>query len=98
MLIGVDTDWFISAPEFQETYLTSILKNMDVAVFDAIKAVADGTFAGGVYVGTLANSGVGIAPFHEYEDQVPDFIKGELELIQANLIAGTITVDGVLGL
>ena len=97
MLIGVDTDWFISAPEFQETYLTSILKNMDVAVFDACKAVADGTFAGGVYVGTLTNNGVGIAPFHEYEDQVPDALAKELEDIEADLIAGTITVDGVLG-
>ncbi|MBC7234001.1 MAG: extracellular solute-binding protein [Chloroflexi bacterium] len=98
MLIGVDTDWYISAPEFKEVYLTSILKNMDVAVFDAIKAVADGTFKGGVYVGTLKNNGVGIAPFHEFDAKVPESLKAELEQIKADLIAGKITVNGVLGL
>ncbi|MDH7485642.1 MAG: phosphate/phosphite/phosphonate ABC transporter substrate-binding protein [Anaerolineae bacterium] len=96
MLIGVDTDWYISAPEFKETYLTSILKNMDVAVFDAIKAVADGTFKGGVYLGTLKNNGVGIAPFHEFEAKVPADLKAEIEQARKDLIAGKITVDGVL--
>jgi basic membrane protein A len=96
MLIGVDTDWYVSAPEFQKTYLTSILKNMDVAVFDAIKAVQDGTFKGGAYVGTLKNNGVGIAPFHEFDAKVPAALKAEIEQAKKDLIAGTITVDGVL--
>jgi basic membrane protein A len=97
MLIGVDTDWYVSAPEFKETYLTSILKNMDVAVFDAIKAVVDGTFKGGVYVGTLANDGVGISPYHEFDGAVPADLKAEIEQAKADLIAGKITVSGVLG-
>jgi len=96
LLIGVDTDWYVSAPEFKEVYLTSILKNMDVAVFDAIKAVQDGTFKGGVYVGTLKNNGVGIAPFHELDAKVPADLKAEIEQARKDLIAGTITVDGVL--
>jgi basic membrane protein A len=90
MLIGVDTDWYISAPEYKEVYLTSIMKNMDVAVFDTIKAVVDGTFKGGKYVGTLKNNGVGIAPFHEFEDKVPAELKAELEQIKADIIAGKI--------
>lgn len=98
MLIGVDTDWYISAPEFKEVYLTSVVKNMHVAVFDACKAVATGAFKGGVYVGTLKNNGVGIAPFHEFDAQVPASLKAELEEIKAALIDGTITVNGVLGL
>ena len=53
------------------SYLTSVMKNMDVAVFNAIKAVADGTFKGGTYVGTLKDDGVGIAPFHDFESKVP---------------------------
>ncbi|MBC7262957.1 MAG: extracellular solute-binding protein [Chloroflexi bacterium] len=98
MLIGVDTDWYISAPEFKEVYLTSVVKNMHVAVFEACKAVALGNFKGGVYVGTLKNNGVGIAPFHEFDAKVPDSLKAELEEIKAALIDGTITVNGVLGL
>jgi len=98
MLLGVDTDWYISAPEFQPIYLSSVLKNMDVAVFEAAKAVANGTFSGGTYVGTLKNDGVGIAPFHEYASEVSADMSAELDSIKADLIAGTLTVDGVLGL
>ena len=64
MIIGVDSDWYVSAPEFKDVVLTSVMKNMDVAVFNAIKAVADGSFTGGTYTGTLKDDGVGIAPFH----------------------------------
>ena len=97
MLIGVDTDWYISAPEFKETYLSSVMKMIDVAVYDAIEMVVDDTFKGGVYVGTLQNEGVGIAPFHEFEGDVSADLQAEIEQAKADLIAGTITVGGVLG-
>ena len=79
MLIGVDTDWYVSAPELKETYLTSIVKRMDVAVFDAIKQVLDGTFAGGTYLGTLANNGVGISPYHAFDSAVTADLKAEIK-------------------
>ena len=90
MMIGVDTDWYISAPEYKDVYLTSVLKNMDVAVFEAVKSVVEGKFKGGVYVGTLANNGVGIAPFHNFEDKVPADLKAELEQVKQGIIDGTI--------
>ncbi len=90
MMIGVDTDWYVSAPEFKEVYLTSILKNMDVAVYDAIQAVVDGTFQGGVYLGTLANDGVGLAPFHDFDAQIPKELKDELDQLRQDIIAGKV--------
>lgn len=45
MVVGVDTDWTVSAAEYSDVVLTSVLKNMNVAVFEAIKSVQDGTFA-----------------------------------------------------
>jgi basic membrane protein A len=69
---------------------------MDVAVFDAIKSLTRGTFKGGVYVGTLKNNGVGIAPYHEFESKIPDTLKAEVEQVKKDLIDGKITVDGVL--
>ncbi len=90
MLIGVDTDWCVSAEEYCPVVLTSVMKNMDVAVRDAIKMAVEGTFQGGTYVGTLANGGVGIAPFHEFDDDVPAELKAELEEIQQGIIDGTI--------
>ncbi len=91
-IVGVDTDWYVSAPEFQAIELTSVMKNMDVAVYDTIKAAKDGTFKGGTYVGTLANNGVGLAPFHNFDSQVPSTLKSELDQIKADIISGKITI------
>jgi basic membrane protein A and related proteins len=61
-IIGVDTDWTVSSPDYADITFTSVMKNMDVAVLNAIKAEYDGTFQGGVFVSTLANEGVGLPP------------------------------------
>lgn len=87
-LIGVDTDWTVSSPEYTNVLLTSVLKKMDVAVFEAIEMVVDGTFSGGLFVGTLANDGVGIAPFHQLANQVPSELQAELDEIRQAIIAG----------
>jgi hypothetical protein len=92
MLVGVDVDWCVSAPEFCDVTLTSVLKNMDVAVFTSIQQAIEGTFEGGFYVGTLANDGVGIAPFNEFEDDVPDELKAELAELRQGIAQGTVAV------
>jgi len=91
-MVGVDTDFYVSAPEFKEIYLTSVLKNMDMAVLSSIEAGVEGTFEGGFYVGTLDNNGVGIAGFHEFEDDVPAELAAELEEIKQGIIDGTIDI------
>jgi len=88
-IVGVDTDWTISASEYTSVMLTSVMKNMNVAVFDAIKAAKDGTFKGGIYVGTLANGGVGLAPVAGASAE----LKAELEAIQKALIDGSLKVQ-----
>ncbi len=98
MIIGVDADWYLTVPDSKEVFLTSVIKNIDVGVYEAIKSVADGTFKGGTYVGTLKDGGVGIAPFHDFESKVPATLQAELDQIKADIISGKITVDGVLGL
>jgi putative multiple sugar transport system substrate-binding protein len=89
-LIGVDTDMTVSAPEFADVILTSVLKNMDVAVFLTAESVVDGSYAGGIFVGTLDNDGVGLAPFNQLEDMVPDAVKDSLADLTAGIIAGDI--------
>lgn len=60
-IVGVDTDWKVSASEYADIVLTSVLKNMDVAVYEQISAINDGNWAGGGnYIGTLENDGVGV--------------------------------------
>jgi len=85
-IVGVDTDWTVSAAEYTDIVLTSVMKNMNVAVFDAIKAAKEGTFKGGIYVGTLANGGVGIASVAGASAE----LKSELEAIQKALIDGSL--------
>ncbi|MGH2694628.1 MAG: BMP family lipoprotein [Actinomycetota bacterium] len=92
-VIWVDTDGCVSVREFCDLFLTSIKKNMDVAVFDTIQAAVEGSFEGGLYVGTLENDGVGIAPFHEFEDEVPEELKSEIGQLRDGIIDGSISVE-----
>jgi basic membrane protein A and related proteins len=48
------------------------------------------------YVGTLENGGVGIAPFHNFEDKVSDSLPGELDDVKAGIIDGSIPVKSYL--
>ena len=89
-LIWVDTDGYVST-DFGSITLTSVEKKMDNATFDVIASVQDGTFAGGNYVGTLENAGVGISPFHDFDSQVPDELKAELDALREAIIAGELS-------
>ena len=93
-LVWVDTDGCVSAEEFCDLFLTSVMKNMDVAVFDSIEAAINDEFEGGLYTGTLENEGVDIAPYHEFEDEIDDDLKTQVEDIRQQIIDGEITVGG----
>ena len=71
-------------------FLTSVMKNMDVAVNDVIQAGADDSFEGGTNLGTLENDGVGIAPFHEFDDEVPQEVKDRVDELRQMIIDGEI--------
>ena len=60
-IIGVDADFTLTAPEFADITLTSIMKLMDASIYDVISDLLNDTFAGGLYIGTLENGGVGLA-------------------------------------
>jgi basic membrane protein A len=88
-IIGVDKDWTVSASEYTDVILTSVLKNISVAVYDATKAAVDGTFKGGVYVGTLANNGVGLAAVSGASAD----LTAALEKLKADIISGAVSVS-----
>jgi hypothetical protein len=90
--IGVDADQTRTEPELADVYLTSVVKQVDVAVFEAVKSINNGSFVGGEnFIGTLINGGVGLAPFNEYEAAVPDQLKADLATIQAGLMIDAIS-------
>ncbi len=98
MIIGVDADWYNTAPEYKEVVLTSVLKRVDVAVFNSIKDAVDGKFAGGTVTYALKDSGVDLAPFHDFDSQVSADLKSQLEQLKKDIISGAVTVNGVLGI
>ncbi len=59
-----------------------------------IKQTMDGKYAGGTFVGTLANGGVGLAPLHSFDAEVPAKLKAELKAVEAGVIDGSIKIGG----
>jgi basic membrane protein A len=97
LIIGVDNDWYESAPEYKSVILTSVMKKINVAVFNTIKDGMDGKFTGGTVTYTIKDGGVDMAPFHDFDSQVSAELKAEIEAAKAALIDGSLTVDSVLG-
>lgn len=89
-IIGVDNDWTVSEPTYADIILTSIMKNNDVSVVQVVKAIEDGTFTGGIHVGTLETGDVGIAPFYELDALISEQVKADLEQIKNQIIDGSI--------
>jgi phosphate/phosphite/phosphonate ABC transporter binding protein len=97
-VIGVDADQTQTAPEYKDVYLTSVLKKMDVSIVEVVGMMIDGTFEGGTnFISTLANGGVGLAPFYDYDDKVPQELKDELAAIEQGIIDGSISTGWPVG-
>jgi basic membrane protein A len=92
-VIWVDIDGCVSVPDSCSLFLTSVEKHMDVAVFETMNSVIEGTFEGGLYVGTLANDGVGISEYHEFDAEVPQELKDRIEELKQGIISGEVSVD-----
>lgn len=93
-IIWVDSDGYDTlAPEYRPILLTSVLKNTGSAVVAIVKSSMDGTFSNSPYVGTLENSGVDIAPYHDLASAVSVSLRAEIDQLRAAIIAGTIRVS-----
>ena len=87
--IGVDADQYNEAPGF---VLSSMVKRVDNAVFDAIVRAKEKRFAGGIYQFGLAQDGVGYVYDDRNQALIPDAVRARLEQLKAEIIAGRIQV------
>ncbi len=94
--IGVDTDQAISLSEYAGAIITSAEKVIDVAVLETFKKNSGGDTGGENFVGTLANAGVRISPFHEFDSQISAELKGEIEALSAAIADGSVKVSDYL--
>ncbi|MBN9606057.1 MAG: BMP family ABC transporter substrate-binding protein [Actinomycetales bacterium] len=95
-MVGVDADLTETDPDSASLFLTSILKQIKVAVAEVTKEASSGSLDYSPYIGTLGNSGVGIAPFHDFESKVKPELSGEVDAIAEGIIGGTIPVKSYL--
>jgi basic membrane protein A len=84
--IGVDTDQWETVPEAHPCLISSAMKLITPGVYDLITLAKNGEFPGGLYFGE-----VGLAPFHDFESQIPQEVKDKLDEIDAGLKDGSIT-------
>lgn len=91
--IGVDSDqWMTSDASLRPYILTSMLKRVDVAVYQSINAVVDDNFVGGVRTFSLVDDGVGYSTSGGFVDDIAD----QLEDYKQQIIDGDIVVPATL--
>jgi len=81
------------APKYCSLFLSTVTKGIVKSVEDSVKAAADGSFKGSNYEGTLANGGVTLAPYHDWDSKIPSSLKSEIETIKQGIISGSISVS-----
>ncbi len=91
--IGVDSNQNYLHPG---KVLTSMLKRVDVAVYNAFKDGMDGNFETGVQVLGLAENGVGYAVDENNQDLLTDEMVAELEEAKAKIVSGEIEVHNYM--
>jgi basic membrane protein A and related proteins len=87
--IGVDANQNYLHPG---KVLTSMLKRVDVAVYNVMKAGKDGSFKGGIQALGLAQDGVGYAMDDNNKALVTAEMTAAVEKAKADIIAGTVKV------
>ena len=95
--LGVDVDWTETVPEFTDFILTSIIKRIDNSVFQAVERALNDEPVQAVFVSTLENEGVGLAEFHEYDDEISQEVKDEIQALADAIIAGEISPSDYYG-
>lgn len=87
--IGVDSDQFAEMPG---TVITSMIKRGDVAVFDTVKAVAEGRFRGGLHSFGLAEDGVGYVNEGPHGEAITPEVRAKVAELRERIVKGEIKI------
>lgn len=87
--IWVDTDGYVSEPDYKDMLLASVMKRVDTATITGIVDAASGKWSNKPYYGTLANGGVGLAPWHDnaVDNAIPAALKSKVAQYQKEIEA-----------
>lgn len=92
LAIGVDIDQSAQAPGL---VLTSMIKHIDVAVFESVKSCAEGKFSGGLKTFGLREKGVGFVYNDQNKKLIPAEIRDKVLALQAKIVKGELAVPAV---
>lgn len=87
--IGVDSDQWDEAPG---VVMTSMVKRVEVSVFDVISSLRDGRFEPGVKVFGLREGGVDYAYDEPARGMIPPSVRDRVESLRKEIIDGKISV------
>ena len=91
LAIGVDSDQYLTASADQKPLImTSMIKRVDTAVYNAIQQTGDGSFKGGGQVFDLTHQGLDYSKSNS-QLMTPDIIAA-VEMYKQDIINGTIKV------
>jgi basic membrane protein A and related proteins len=93
LAIGVDSNQNWVKPGF---ILTSMIKRVDVSVFNSVKDIVEGHFKGGIHELGLENDGVGYALDDYNRNLIPQSLLDEVERAKQDIIAGRIKVTDAM--
>ncbi|GAA1421153.1 BMP family ABC transporter substrate-binding protein [Catellatospora coxensis] len=94
VVIWVDADGF-ETTKYGNVMLTTVVKNSTDGVKEAVTKAAGtpGTLLTGGFMGTLANNGVSLAPYHDFDSKIDPALKAEVETLKQDIISGKIVVE-----
>ncbi len=96
-VIWVDQDGCKSAEQYCDVFLTTVVKNIEGAVKEAVIKGAKGealTATPG-YQGSLENDGVSLAAYNSFDSKIDSTLKTEVETLKADIISGKVKVESV---
>lgn len=88
--IGVDQDQAVSLPEYKDVILTSMVKNLDVSIYNIVEDIINNGFKSGTIELGLKEDGVSLSEnYHEY---VTQDVLNKIEEYRNKIINGEIQV------
>jgi basic membrane protein A len=78
--------------------MTSIIRDYQPAFEEIISGLVSDTLTAGRYELTMADGAVYLAPYREFEDQIPQDLKDAIEQARQDILSGDLVVPAVFEL
>lgn len=94
--MGVDSDQALIIPDKAKVILVSMMKRVDVAVYDAVKSYIDGTFKGGTENLGIKENAVGLSETIHPDLKAKPEILAKVEEYKAKIVDGSLVIPATL--